>query len=290
MAYTMPVAVRQSGSGLAVAMAIWACGGGTSSGNGFLGFVGDAGPGGGSALCGPNGTNACPATKQCDVTLGCVDCVTDSQCPAAARFCLQGSCVACESNTDCGTGTTPACFPGTHTCHAACTTNAQCTGRAATICDTAAGVCVGCNTATDCPAAAKVCGATTETCVECAGNSDCPAAAPRCLASNGTCVECVGNSDCGTSAPVCSPETFMCRAGCTADSQCAAAAPHCDTATSTCVQCTADANCAGTATPFCSTGPALGGGGGMAGRCVQCDTDTQCSGATPRCVAGICGL
>jgi hypothetical protein len=28
----------------------------------------------------------------------------------------------------------------------------------------------------------------------------------------------------------------------------------------------------------------------MAGRCVQCDTDTQCSGATPRCVAGICGL
>jgi hypothetical protein len=276
---------------IAIALAA-ACGGSSST----LGGAG-GGPGGGSAVCGPNGTNTCRPNQQCDPTLGCVECTSDSQCPAVARFCLAGGCVTCKSDTDCG-GATPACWPADHTCHAACGQNQSCPRRAA-IC-TSTGDCVGCNTAADCPSSARVCSASRQQCVQCAADGDCPASQPRCNASNGTCVQCVSNADCGTSAPVCDPLLFACRAGCTSDAQCPAARPHCDlmaaqctpgcsgdsqcpqvaphcsAVTARCVQCVTSGDCAGTATPICSSRQ----------RCVECATDMDCPAATPFCAGG----
>ncbi len=36
------------------------------------------GPGGGSAVCGVNGTNQCDMNQQCSPTLGCVECTADA--------------------------------------------------------------------------------------------------------------------------------------------------------------------------------------------------------------------
>jgi hypothetical protein len=251
-----------------VACAIAACGG-TSSGGGF-GLNG--GPGGGSALCGPNGTNACAPTQYCDVTLGCVACLNNTNCPAAAPYCSQGACVECDGALGCGSTATPVCYPATHTCHAACTNNQSCMGRGM-ICDTATGACVGCVTAMDCTGGAKICAPTTQQCVACASNGDCPTGAPRCLASQGACVACLTNADCGTAEPVCDPGTFRCRMGCTSDATCKTPASHCDVATSTCVQCNASSDCAGTSTPVCSPGHV----------CVACAANSDCSAATPYC-------
>jgi hypothetical protein len=52
--------------------------------------------------------SACPAStaavcaRKCDPTLGCVECLGDSDCTGADKFCILGSCVACRTNTDCG--------------------------------------------------------------------------------------------------------------------------------------------------------------------------------------------
>ncbi|MGH7269820.1 MAG: hypothetical protein ACREJ3_05255, partial [Polyangiaceae bacterium] len=231
-----------------------ACGGSSSNGSGVL--FGDAGPGGGSAICGPNGTNTCRINQQCDSVLGCVDCTSNAQCPASSPACLQGACVQCITNANCGTGTTPACYPATHTCHAACTSAQQCQqrgqgGNQAPLCDANTGACVGCNSGSDCPVSAKICDRTTQQCVQCATNADCGAGQPRCLQPDGRCVACLSNADCGTAAPVCDPQDFTCRQGCTADSQCAAGQPRCDAASARCVQCLTSADCAGTSTPTC---------------------------------------
>src|SRR5262249_15310187 len=144
-------------------IALAACGGSSGSSNGA---GPNGGPGGGSALCGPNGANNCGAARQCDPTLGCVECTADTQCPASARRCIAGACVECSSNADCG-GATPVCWPSTNTCHAACTSNAQCTmaGHGLTTCN-AAGACIGCTGPADC-AGHGVCDPTSQVCVAC---------------------------------------------------------------------------------------------------------------------------
>src|SRR5579859_5241080 len=87
---------------------IASCGGSSGAG------VGGGGPG--SALCGPNGTHQCGG-RQCDPTLGCVECtVGGTQCAASDPFCVQGACVACRTNADCGAGAS-SCWPQNHTCH-----------------------------------------------------------------------------------------------------------------------------------------------------------------------------
>src|SRR5580704_6521099 len=161
-----------------------ACGG--SSGTGTFG---------GSALCGVNGSNECNANQLCDAVLGCVDCVTNTNCPAAAPVCLDGACVECASNANCS-GATPACWPSDRQCHAPCTTSATCPQNAS-VCEVSTGDCIGCASTSDCPADAKICDAATQQCVECEGNADCPAGAPRCLAREGRCVQCLSGADCG---------------------------------------------------------------------------------------------
>src|SRR5579862_8502008 len=67
---------------LAAALLIGVACGGSSSSNGIGGAPG------GSALCGVNGTNQCRTTQHCSGTLGCVDCLSNLDCPATAPKCL----------------------------------------------------------------------------------------------------------------------------------------------------------------------------------------------------------
>lgn len=174
----------------------------------------------------------CPQGQHCDPTLGCVTCTKDSQCPASARFCVQGSCVQCKTNTDCG-GTTPSCWPGDQMCHAACTSNQQCAQDGnARICNASTGACVGCNSAADCPTSQSLCDATTQQCVQCSSSADCGGTStPACLRNR--CVQCATSGDCSGSMPYCaiggdSPGRCV---ECLQSAQCPPSAPSCNSGT-----------------------------------------------------------
>jgi Cys-rich repeat protein len=254
------------GFGAAFALFVVVACSGSNSANG--------GPAPGSALCGVNGTNQCGNGRQCDPTLGCVECLSNTDCPASSKFCIRGHCDVCQSNADCGTGATPACWPADHQCHPACTGNAQCLPQLGTTCDTSSGDCIGCKQASDCAQPVPICDSVTQTCVQCAKDSDCPTGSPFCLVSRGQCVQCLNNSNCGASAPVCDPEGFRCRVGCTASSQCQAPVPVCDTTISACVQCTTNNDCGNTSTKYC-----------LKDHCVQCASNSDCTSfaSTPVC-------
>src|ERR1700722_2803826 len=103
---------------------------------------GSGGPGGGSAICRANGTNACAgAAPICNGDLGCVECNDDSDCPATSPRCIEGRCHACAANSDCGIAT-PWCWAD-FTCHAACTTNANCPPDLS-MCESGSGACLQC--------------------------------------------------------------------------------------------------------------------------------------------------
>ena len=166
----------------------------------------------------------CPSNKKCDLTLGCVSCTADNQCGTTAPFCVDGDCVACKSNWDCGAG--KVCEPRDHTCGVPCTTNANCQ-PSAPICNTMnGGQCVGCITKTDCPAGQPLCDDVTKQCVACLGNGDCAATAPKCF--RGSCVQCLSSSDCPSATPICDPEDLRCRTGCKGNGDCPPTAPLCD--------------------------------------------------------------
>jgi hypothetical protein len=253
---------RARGFVLALGVVFLACGG--TSGNGAFG------PGGGSALCGPNGTNACGPMQFCSLTLGCVGCLGNSDCPAAMPYCAQGACVECSGGAGCTMAGATICSPTTHRCQAPCMPGSCPRNQ---VCDTATSACVGCVTAQDCGGPDKICDPTTQQCVACATNADCPLDAPRCLASRGACVSCLSNADCGTAAPICDPGSHRCRTGCDSDGQCMAPTPHCDAAAATCVQCNINPDCAGTMAPVCSP----------AHVCVACMANSDCPPATPYC-------
>jgi Cys-rich repeat protein len=213
-----------SGEGGSAAASSGADGGGAS-------VAIDSGMSGGGALCGPNSTMSCNQGQYCDPSLGCVSCLMDSQCPASMRWCVQGSCVQCRTNTDCGSGTTPACYPADHSCHAACLTNQQCQGNSL-ICNVTTGACVGCNSSHDCPTSQPVCDSVTQQCVQCATSADCAGTAtPACLRNR--CVQCATNADCSGATPYCSaggdsgPRCVQC----VQDTQCPPSAPKCNSGT-----------------------------------------------------------
>jgi hypothetical protein len=272
------------------------------------------GPGGGSALCGVNGTDMCRMGEMCSNTLGCVQCAQDKDCPATDPRCIEGRCQLCATNADCPVAM-PACWAD-HRCHAACTTNADCMnaggGGQLTICDTGTGDCIGCKTNADCTGTMHpLCDTATDRCVDCLENKDCGAAAPRCYLGDHMCVECLSNSDCGSAQPICQPGDFTCHAGCTSNSQCSGVTPLCNTVDSQCVQCLANTDCPSTA-PLCNTDGGecavcltnmdckdptkpicdnMGGGGGGGGpvACVQCVRDSDCPATAPNCRQNVCG-
>ncbi len=242
-----------------------------------LGLAGACGGSSATTVGGGPGAGLCGAAKcgsrQCDPTLGCVDCTSDAQCGGGSKFCITGKCESCRTNVDCGVSA-PACWPNDHTCHASCAApGAQACPGDAKLCDTATGQCLGCRTMTDCSPPDAICSAVTAQCVQCAVNKDCPASAPTCLAT-GRCAQCLSNTDCSGSTPICDLQELKCRSGCTSDATCAAPTAHCNIAHNACVQCNTGADCAAPA-PLCN----------LDGACTACLVDKDCMGtpATPYC-------
>ena len=246
-----------------------------------------------AALCG---------ARKCDVNLGCVQCVANTDCTGQDKFCVRGRCEACATHADCGVAA-PVCSPVDNRCHVSCVGDgaAPCKGDTP-ICDTASGACVGCQTAATCPAGAPLCEPTTKTCVQCTVNSECPAAKPRCFLGDFTCVECSTSADCA-GGKVCDPREKRCIATCANDTQCAAPTPKCNTTAASCVQCLATPDCAGVANrPLCDTTKdrcveciSATDCNADAGtpicdndRCVQCKDDKDCPGVDPKCNNGTC--
>jgi hypothetical protein len=206
-----------------------ASGGEGSGGDGALSGDSNVAPAEAGTPCG-----TCPQGQHCDPTLGCVTCATDSQCPASMRFCVLGNCVQCKSNTDCGGGTTPSCWPGSYMCHAGCTTNQQCAQQDnnVPICNTSTGACVGCMTSANCPSSQGICDPTTLQCVQCTGRADCAGTStPACVQNR--CVPCATSADCSGATPYCSPggdSPWRC-VQCLLNTQCPPSAPSCNSGT-----------------------------------------------------------
>lgn len=224
-----------------------------------------------------------PQRPFCAPALGaCVECLDDDGCPegslcnpqglceagcrdahgtcALGRFCVEGAgCVQCVSDDTCGPGNVCA----NHACVPGCSADSPDCPQG-TVCDVAAGRCVGCLDAGDCDAPPlDLCDAASRTCVECLGDGDCTdATRPTCDPVSHACVGCVDGADCpagqrcsnATCVPGCDalnpcPQGEVCTpAGqcvqCTADAQCAGATPRCDVASNTCVACLPSAdNC-----------------------------------------------
>ena len=273
---------------------------------------------GAGAACNPgetcdNGACACGDGAACDDAApvcdngACRACVVDTDCAGNARgnFCLNGSCVECDPNTDSGCiagGALAECVAGTCS---ACDPNQTPTGCAvdgATPACAANATCVGCQDNADCPDADRpFCDSNTGSCHEClaaGGESNgcdplsatpyCPTTVCRgCDTAGGadeddgcnaypTRSQCVGtrceacdpadNEGCPAQLPICDAGTSVCRA-CAADDECGA---------DLCVEgrCRAcnpatNAGCTDPANnPFCSTATFT---------CGACTEDSHCT-------------
>lgn len=227
---------------------------------------GSDGPGG---PCARNG-NACNAL--CDSDLGCVECLGDGDCGAAAPFCVTGHCEECAGPGDCGAA--QACFPGSNECRPACAANSDCTDGNAKLCDLDTGACVECIEDANCPADQPICSPEHGTCGRCASNADCGAAAPICDLSDGECRECIIDSQC-VDGGLC--DDHHCKAGCKDDSECPSQKPFC-APNFQCTECLANSDCP-TTRPFCNAN----------GQCGQCIVSADCNPtpATPICFESI---
>lgn len=221
------------------------------------------------------GGNACEFG--CSASLGCVDCMADSDCEPGAPVCVLGRCVACRVNSDCATG--QVCAPANHQCTTGCQTDTDCNGfnngiNNAPYCDAALGACVGCRTATDCADQRPVCDPERRQCSECQSREDCGIAAPACNLQNGNCEECLVDTDCGADRGC--GFNHQCFDYCNSNVDCATnpgGGQICNIPTGICVQCTANSDCTNAAAPVCST----------ENRCVACSANSDCPAATPIC-------
>lgn len=233
----------------------------------------------------------------------------NANCPANAPVCdtTAGVCL-CNASSDCPTQL-PVCDPATRSCRscAPATQATDCPSAARPVCGTQTGnmgLCVQCNSDSNCRLPTPTCNTVTWTCTGCNSNSDCrdpmrpicdsaahvcrPCSAatermdctdplfPRCAATGssvGRCVECVSTGDCPRTRPTCGTDN-ACHP-CSSDSDCMGSAPACatmGTRTGQCVPCTADRHCTGSA--HCDTAMNV---------CVGCRTNADCSGSTPIC-------
>lgn len=227
---------------------------------------------GGSSRGGACTISSQPCPAACSPTLGCVECANNAGCSGSKPICVLGHCEACGTSADCGTG--QVCFPDSHDCMPACTSDASCPGDAPH-CDPVTHACVGCRSNADCSGDTPVCDPVRAQCSECASNADCPVAAPICNERNGDCVECLVDANCPL-GQMCNND-HKCIFHCASNADCKdAGKPYCDVGSGECVQCLANGNCGGS-TPICTDN-----------RCVECAANADCPSTVPVCHGGTC--
>jgi hypothetical protein len=239
---------------------------GRGSGSGGASGSGQSGSGVSASSASGAGGNAdacggCPSGLVCDPKLGCVECVSKAGCSDdAARFCVNGLCVACAANADCPD--TQSCQPATHTCADKCANNGNACSDPTPLCDATKNVCVQCKDNAQCPGPEHLCNKQQGLCVECLTNANCEAPTSVCDAARGKCVECVINAQC-RDEQVCS--SGVCTPRCDEKSGCDSGL--CDIPTGKCITCLGDDACRDGGQPHCS--PLQG--------CVECVLSSDCS-------------
>lgn len=183
--------------------------------------------------------NCTGTTPICNTTTyTCGPCTSDSQCAASTPACqtsgtLQGECTQCSAtNTTQCTGPNPVCDTSTGSC-VACNTNADC-GMTTPLC--VGNVCVGCTSdytptnpppgscATPALPACQTSGTLAGECTQCSSTNDSVCTGlptqPVCVPAKGEC-GCTQNSDCGaqtgTLCDTASPPAGQCVPGCVED-------------------------------------------------------------------------
>jgi hypothetical protein len=138
----------------------------------------------------------CAKPLRCDVPSGaCVACTLDEHCASSLCDDATHACKACTAESDCR-GDTPhcdlddrkcvqclfssqcgpdeVCQGAAHACATRCREDADCAGTNRTTCAVAAGVCVECNSNSQCSDPLPFCQMREGSCVECLVDTDCP--------------------------------------------------------------------------------------------------------------------
>jgi len=108
----------------------------TCDANAFVACSGDT-----ALVCNAVGNNYDPHAcgVSCDATKGCIDCLVDNDCGAAAPHCDgDGSCVECLDSTQCADPSKPFCDDSLHACRG-CSIDDECDSK---VCDDTSGSCV----------------------------------------------------------------------------------------------------------------------------------------------------
>ena len=194
------------------------------------GGAGEGGAGGGGTI----GTGGTQPTN--------IPCTGDSDCTATRQVCDTSTklCVSsCVNSVDCPPD--GHCLGSRCVTFTACGSNTECTGSSEKVCDTTRGVCVQCNTETDCGSTGKF-SCTNYKCVAvqtCKLSTDCTGPLKVCDTANGVCIDCA--TTCADSKQICVHN--VCRTKCTTKADCSSLGMVCDTSNSACVQCLVSSDC-----------------------------------------------
>jgi uncharacterized repeat protein (TIGR01451 family) len=270
-----------------------------------------------AACNGDNGsgsTRACPSPSDpaCEPTGAC------GQCSATDHDLCVGTTPACDTTTDlcaacngnngsgasrqCPTAAEPACEP-TGAC-GQCSASDQilCAGTTP-ICNTALGVCAGCNgdfgsgASRACPTGSAPACEPSGACGQCSAtdHSLCTGNTPLCNTATGQCAGCNGDFGSGASracptagVPACEPSGACGQCSATDQALCTGNTPICNIALGVCAACNGDFGsgqsraCPTAIAPACES----------SGACGQCSASDQalCTGNTPVCntTLGVC--
>jgi hypothetical protein len=179
-----------------------------------------------------NGTPATDGTviipdKPLGWTKLCVgNCKSKADCPASSIDCVNGTCVACKSDTNCDSSFKGGCDTVKGRCRQ-CKTDADCSNSGIKIqtgqCN-ADGMCMKCSADTDCTSlpGGLYSGCLNGTCALCKIDADCPMSGPNgCDPMTGTCTMCKADTECCPAGTASCP--LKCNVGkcaCEDDGQC----------------------------------------------------------------------
>lgn len=160
------------------------------------GGAGGAGGAGGVGGAGGEPCGGCPAGKVCDPSLGCLDCVANTDCKDASKpVCVSGTCAQCSTQFECKQ--TEVCSQYDHTCGKACGADTDCKNGDAAYCDPSLHFCAQCTVSSPCSSLGGVpLSCFNGRCVKCFSDAQCAGQTPLCDPGAGECVQCLAPSQC----------------------------------------------------------------------------------------------